>query len=268
MARMRTIRGAGGAVQEGGWWSFIRYDEQDRPSLSRAMLARIAGYARPYRWRIVLMLGTILGVTLLSLVPPLLYRDMIDHALPQKDAGRLNLLALAIVGVPTLNGLLGVLQRRLSSSIGEGVIFDLRCALFEHLQQMSLRFFTNTRTGELMSRLNNDVVGSQQAITTTLVSIISNVVSVIMTIAIMVSLDWRLTLVAVAVLPLFILPARRMGMVLRRLTRAALDNNAEMNALMHETLNVSGALLVKLFGRAPDESARFRDRASRGRDSG
>src|SRR5436190_12355960 len=255
--------------QGAGWWSYIRYDaEQDRPKVSRALLRRVAAYARPYWPRIALMLGTILAISFLSVIPPLLYRSLIDKAIPNKDLALLNWLALGMIAIPLVSGLLGVLQRYLSAQVGEGVIYDLRCSLFEHLQQMSLRFFTNTRTGELMSRLNNDVVGSQQAITSTLVSIISNVVTVVMTIAIMVSLDWRLTLVAVAVLPLFIPPARRMGMVLRRLTRAALDNNAEMNALMHETLNVSGALLVKLFGRAPDESARFRDRASRVRDIG
>ncbi len=259
----------GGGVQEGGWWSFIRYDEQqDRPTLNRAMLRRVAGYARPYLLRIVLMLATILGVTLLGLVPPLLYRDLIDHALPEHNAARLNLLALGMIGVPLFNGLLGVAQRYLSASVGEGIIADLRQALFEHLQRMSLRFFTNTRTGELMSRLNNDVVGSQQAITSTMVNIISNVVSVVLTLGIMVSLDWRLTLLSVAVLPLFILPARRVGLILRRLTRESFDLNAEMNALMNETLNVSGALLVKLFGRAPDEMARFRVRATRVRDIG
>jgi len=213
-------------------------------------------------------LGTILAITLLGLVPPLLYRDLIDHALPSRDFGRLNLLALGMIAIPLVSGVVGVFQRYLSSSIGEGIIYDLRRALFEHMQRMSLRFFTNTKTGELMSRLNNDVVGSQQAITSTLVSIFTNSFAVVSTLTIMLSLEWRLTLASVAILPLFLLPSRRIGQTLRRITRESLSNNAQMNALMNETLNVSGALLVKLFGRAPDEQRRFDERAGRVRDIG
>ncbi len=259
----------GGRGQNSSWSSFIRYDEkQDRPQVNRALLKRIWGYARPYFGRITLMILSILAGTLLGLLPPLLYRDLIDNALTQRDWGRLNLLALGMIAIPVLRGLISVGDRWLSVRVGEGIIYDLRRALFEHLQGMSLRFFTNTRTGELMSRLNNDVVGSQQALTSTLMSIISSLVAVVLTLAIMLSLEWRLTLIATLVLPLFILPARRVAIILRRLTRESLDYNAEMNALMNETLNVSGALLVKLFGRAPDENARFGDRAMRVRDIG
>lgn len=226
------------------------------------------GYARPYRGRIALMLLTILGINLLSLVPPLLYRELIDVALPQRDLGRLNLLAAGMIGIPIASGLVGVLQRYLSAQIGEGIIYDLRRALFSHLQRMSLRFFTNSRTGELMARLSNDVVGAQQAITSTAVNILSNVVALVGTLAIMLSLEWRLTLAAIAILPLFVLPARRIGRVLRRVTREAFDLNAAMNGMMSETLNVSGALLVKLFGRAEDENRRFAERARAVRDIG
>ena len=253
----------------GGWHSYIRYDEkQDRPALSRAMLRRVAGYARPYTGRIALMLGTIIAISLLTLVPPLLYMDLIDNALPNRDFGRLNLLAIGMIGIPLLNGLIGVLQRYLSARIGEGVIFDLRLALFTRLQSMSLRFFTHTKTGELMSRLNNDVVGAQQALTSTLLNIVSNSMVLVFTLAIMLSMEWRLTLLAIAILPLFILPSRHVGRVLRRLTRQSLTYNAQMNALMNETLNVSGALLVKLFGRAPHETGRFAERAMAVRDTG
>ncbi len=256
-------------MHSGSWWSYIRYDEkQDRPSVSRALLKRVAAYARPYGRPIGLMLLTIVGIDVLTLIPPLLYRDLIDHALPTRDFGRLNLLALGMIGIPLLSGLIGVGQRYLSARIGEGIIFDLRSAVFEHMQRMSLRFFTNTRTGELMARLNNDVVGAQQAVTSTSVNIISNALSLVMTMAVMLSLEWRLTLLSVAVLPLFILPARRVGVILRRLTRDGMNMNAQMNALMNETLNVSGALLVKIFGRAPDENGRFRDRAGAVRDIG
>ncbi|MHB0870125.1 MAG: ABC transporter ATP-binding protein [Chloroflexota bacterium] len=256
-------------MHNGNWWSYIRYDEkQDRPSVSRVLLRRVAGYARPYSRPIALMLLTILGIDLLTLIPPLLYRDLIDHALPDRDFQRLNLLALGMIGIPLLSGVIGVYQRYLSAHVGEGIIFDLRSAVFEHMQRMSLRFFTNTRTGELMARLNNDVVGAQQAVTSTSVSIISNAVALVLTMAVMLSLEWRLTLLAVVVLPLFIIPARRVGRILRRVTRESMNLNAQMNALMNETLNVSGALLVKIFGRASDENRRFRDRAGGVRDIG
>ncbi|MDO8671683.1 MAG: ABC transporter ATP-binding protein [Dehalococcoidia bacterium] len=253
----------------GGWHSYMRFDEkEDRPRINVALLRRVAGYAGPYRKQILLMLVTLLALALLSLISPLLFRDMIDHALPNRDLPRLNLLAIGMIGVPLISGLVTVLQRYLSAGVGEGVICDLRKALFAHMQMMSLRFFTRTRTGELMSRLNNDVVGSQQAITNTLVSIVANVVTLVLTLAIMLSLEWRLTLAGVVILPLFVLPARRVGRLLREITREQMNLNARMNALMNETLNVSGALLVKLFGRGPDENARFARRASAVRDIG
>src|SRR5512146_2554669 len=141
-------------MHNGNWWSYIRYDEkQDRPEVSRALLKRVWGYGKPYAAQIVLMLLTIIAIDVFTLIPPLLIRDLIDHALPNKDFGRLNLLALGMIGIPILSGLVGVGQRYLGSNIGEGIIFDLRNAVYRHLQQMSLRFFTNTRTGEIMSRL-------------------------------------------------------------------------------------------------------------------
>ena len=252
----------------GGWWGMLRADDQARPHLTRELLWRVASYARPYLFKIILTLGAIFVSSLLSLVPPLLYRDLIDHTLPQKDFARLHLIALAMMAVPLLDGLIGVGQRWLTASIGEGIIADLRKALYAHLQKMSLRFFTNTKTGELMSRLNNDVVGAQRAVTNTLISIVTSVIQVIATLAIMLSLDWRLTLLALVILPLFILPARRVGRILRQLVHQQLDLNAQMNALMNETLNVSGALLVKLFGRQRDEIKRFGERVERVREIG
>ncbi|MGD8553874.1 MAG: ABC transporter ATP-binding protein [Anaerolineales bacterium] len=253
----------------GNWWSFIRYDEeQDRPKVSPDLLRRVGGYARPYLAGVVLVLITILGISLLSLIPPLLIRDLIDRTLPQGDFTRLNWLALGIVGVPLVNGLLGVAQRYLSARIGEGIIFDLRNDLYAHLQRMSLRFFTHTHAGELMSRLNNDVVGAQRAVTGTMITLISNLFSLVATLAIMISLEWRLTLLGIAVLPLFVIPARRVGRLLRRATRKSLDLNARMNAMMNETLNISGALLVKLFGRYRSEVNRFSDNAAAVRDIG
>ncbi|MFW6042329.1 MAG: ABC transporter ATP-binding protein [Chloroflexota bacterium] len=252
-----------------GWWAYVRYDEQqDRPTVSRNLLIRVWEFARPYKGQILVLMATILVITGLSLITPLLIRDLIDNALPNGDVRRLNLLALGMITVPLINGLVGVLQRQVSARVGEGVIYDLRRALYHHLQKMSLRFFTRTRTGELMSRLNNDVVGAQSAVTSTFVTITSNIISVISTILIMFALEWRLTLLGIAVLPLFILPARRIGRILRQLRRRSLEFNAEMNAVMNETLNVSGALLVKLFGREQTEMERFGEQAAEVRDIG
>lgn len=252
-----------------GWFSFIRFDEeQDRPQVSGRLLRRVGRYARPYvRWIVVILL-TIVGISSLSLLPPLFIRDLLDNALPTGDIRRLNLLALGMVAVPLVNGLLGVLQRYASALTGEGIIFDLRRSIYAHLQRMSLRFFTNTHAGELMSRLNNDVVGAQGAITGTLVTLASNSISLVVTLAVMIALDWRLTALGVAILPLFILPARRVGVTLRRIARLSMERNAWMNAMMNETLNISGALLVKIFGRYRSEVERFGQRAAEVRDIG
>lgn len=246
----------------GGWWSYLRYDEErDRPQVSRALLWRVWSYAKPYQLKTVGLLLTILVITGLSLIPPLLFRDLIDNAIPNRDVNRLNWLALGMIGIPLVNALIGIGQRYLSATIGEHLIADLRNALFSHLHAMSLRFFTYSKTGELMSRLNNDVVGAQNALTGTFINVITNVVTVISTLAIMLSLEWRLTLLSVIILPLFILPTRRVGRVLREVRRESMNLNAKMNSLMNETLNVSGVLLVKLFGRQADETQKFHERS-------
>ena len=253
----------------GGWWSYLKYDEeQDKPSFDRAVLRRVVSYANPYRVELALVFLTIILITGVTLLPPLLIRDLLDRAIPEENLGRVTVLGLLMVAVPLVNGILGVVQRWASARAGEGIIFDLRRQLFAHLQGMSMRFFTNTRTGELMSRLNNDVVGAQQAITGTLVTIVSNIFVVVLTLAIMLQLEWRLTLLAVAVLPLFIAPSRRVGKALRRVAQEQMDRNADMNATMNEALNVSGALLVKLFGRGRDEQDKFESEASDVRDLG
>jgi len=242
----------------GGWRFYIRYDEQkDRPQVNRELLLRVIRTARPYWGRALAMLALILLISLLALIPPLLIRDLIDRALPAKDVARLNRLALGMVAVPLLSGLLGVWQRYLGASIGEGLIADLRQALYAHMQRMSLRFFTHTKTGELMSRLNNDVIGAQRAVTGTFIDIITSFVALVTTLLIMTSLEWRLTLLSIVIFPLFVLPARRVGRMLRQIVREAMDKNAAMNAMMNETLNVSGALLTKLFGRQADEMEKF-----------
>ncbi len=216
----------------------------------------------------MLVLVTILVISALSALPPLLIRGLLDDAIPNRDLGLVTLLGIGMVAVPIVNGAFGVLQRWASASVGEGIIFDLRRQLYGHLQRMSLGFFTATRTGELMSRLNNDVVGAQQAVTGTFVTLASNIVSALVTLAIMFSLEWRLTVLSVAVLPFFIVVSRRVGRLLRVIRRRQLEHNAEMNAHMQETLGVSGALLVKLFDRTGDEDARFAEQASHVRDLG
>jgi ATP-binding cassette, subfamily B, bacterial len=232
------------------------------------MTRRVWRFAQPYRGQILLLLFSILLITSLGLLPPLFMRALIDEALPNQDMRQLNLLALGLLVVPIITGVLGVWQRQISAAVGEGVIYDLRCALYGHMQSMSLRFFTQTRTGELMSRLNNDVVGAQSAVTGTLVTIVTNIVTVVITLGIMILLEWRLTLLSLLVLPFFIWLARRIGGVLRRLRRRSMELNAEMNASMNETLNVSGALLVKLFGREEREMGRFAGYAGEVRDIG
>lgn len=253
----------------GGWFSYLSFDEeQDRPVVTRDLLARVWQFSRPYWPQIAVILVLILVSTFIGLISPLLMRSLIDTAIPQANTRLLNLLALGMIAIPLVDGLLGVWQRKLNSFVGEGVIFDLRCALYEHLQRMSLRFFTQTRTGEVMSRLNNDVVGAQQAVSSTMLSIVSNVVAVVSTLAIMFALEWRLTLLGLAIVPLFVIPARAIGRTLRDIRRRSMVLNAEMNATMNETLNVSGALLVKLFGREDMELARFRRDSAAVRDLG
>ncbi|MDJ0790968.1 MAG: ABC transporter ATP-binding protein [Acidimicrobiia bacterium] len=251
-----------------GYGALMRYDESQSPDIDRALLRRVLSYARPYRGHLVIVLATIVVITLLSLLPPLLMRQLIDVAIPEEDLGMVTLLGLAMVAVPLINGIVGVLQRRETAYIGEGIIHDLRRELFDHLQSMSLGFFTNTKTGELMSRLSSDVVGAQQAVSSTFVTLVSNLFAVVATLLIMMRLEWRLTILAVSILPLFIIASRQVGKRLRTIRRAQMEANAEMTGMMQETLSVSGALLVKLFGRTAFESSQFSSRAATVRDLG
>ncbi|MBE3143767.1 MAG: ABC transporter ATP-binding protein [Planctomycetes bacterium] len=240
----------------------------EKPKITWPLLKRVFRYARPYRLKIIGMLILILITTGLALLTPLIFRNMIDQTIPSGDINRLVLLALALLLIPILSGVINVIQRRFNVSVGEGVIYDLRVALYSRLQRMSLRFFTNTRVGELMSRLNNDVVGAQDAISNTIVSIVTNIIQAVAVLAVMLTLEWRLTLISIMVLPLFIYAARQLGSRLRDIAREQLEANAQMNAMMNETLNIGGALLVKLFGRKILEIKRFSDRASHVRDLG
>ncbi|MBT8362513.1 MAG: ABC transporter ATP-binding protein, partial [Deltaproteobacteria bacterium] len=158
-----------------GWWTYIKYDDKrDRPKISSRLLRRVWLYARPYRWKILGLLVTIFAITGLSLIPPLLLRDLIDNAIANRNPDRINILAIGMIGVPLLSAAIGFWQRYISATIGESLIADLRYALYDHMSQMSLRFFTHSKTGELMSRLNNDVVGAQRAVTGTFINIVTN----------------------------------------------------------------------------------------------
>jgi len=252
----------------GGAWFMAMRSGDEKPKVTRELLLRVLTYARPYWSHIGGMLLTILASSALSVVTPLIFRQLIDNILPNKDLNKLVMFSFALLLVPLSNGGISVVQRKLNATVGEGVIYDLRVALFVRLQRMSLRFFTNTKVGELMSRLNNDVVGAQNAISNTIVGIATNLIEATAILIVMFSLEWRLTLGSVFVLPLFFLIARRLGAQLRVIAREGMDLNAQMNAHMNETLNIGGALLVKLFGRANEEGERFRQRAAGVRDIG
>jgi len=253
----------------GGWRSFMRYEQsKGRPQVSRHLLGRVLGYARPYWRSLSLMLVAIGATALIGLVPPLLYRDLIDNVLPNRDFSRLSLLALGMIGIPVVSGLIDVGRRYLSARVGEGIIFDLRQTMYDHLQHMSLRFFTHTKSGEIVSRFNNDVVGAQSAVTGTLPDIVTNGITLISTLAVMISIEWHLALLSVVILPLFLLPARRVGSILRRIRRHAMEYSADMSSIITETLGINGVLLVKTFGRQRQEVARFRETNRNVRDVG
>jgi ATP-binding cassette subfamily B protein len=198
----------------------------------------------------------------------LLFRQIIDSAIPEGNRGQLHLLAGLVVAAAVADAALAFAERWYSSRIGEGLIFDLRVALFEHVQRMPIAFFTRTQTGSLISRLNNDVIGAQRAMTATLGSVVSNVIVLATTLGAMFVLEWRLTVLALVLLPLFIVPAKRVGRRLQAITRESMNLNAAMNTQMTERFNVAGALLVKLFGDADRESRDFAERAGSVRDIG
>ena len=241
-----------------GWWSYISYDESKGKShVDRQLLRRVFAYARPHWRAVTVVLITIVIISLLELIPPLLYRALIDEVLPSGDVTRLNLLALAMLAIPVLTGLISVVQRHFGARAGEGIIYDLRLQMYAHLQRMSLRFFTHTKSGEIVSRFSSDVVGAQNAITGTIPNIVTNTVTLVSTLVVMLSIEWRLTLLAVAVLPLFLLPAKRVARILRGIRRNAMQHNAEMSNIVNETLTINGALLVKTFGSQRRETERF-----------
>ncbi len=240
----------------------------DGATVSSGLIRRAWAFARPFHPKVYAFLVIIVGEAILGLAPPLLIKRIVDTALPNKDTGMVTVLAGIMIGAAFMNAGLSLVERYFSSTIGEGLIFQLRSALYEHVQRMPVAFFTRTQTGALISRMNNDVIGAQQAVTQTLGSVVSNIVVLVTTLTAMALLQWQLTLLSLVLLPLFLIPAKRVGRQLQGITRQGMNLNASMNATMNERFNVSGALLVKLFGRRDREVADFRDRAGRVRDIG
>ena len=236
------------------------------------VVRRVLRFARPYRAMLLTYLGVIVAVALVQLVPPLIFRQIIDEAIPrgidQGDRTLLHVLAALAILAAVGSAALAIVDRWLSARVGEGVIYDLRVAVFGHVQHMPISFFTRTQTGALTNRLNSDVIGAQRALTTTIGGVASNLITLVTTLTAMAVLEWRLTLLSLVVLPLFIVPAKRVGRRLQAITRTQMDLNASMNTTMTERFNVSGALLVKLFGRSADEQRSFAERADGVRRTG
>jgi ATP-binding cassette subfamily B protein len=236
--------------------------------VDRALVRRVFGLARPYRRLLVGFLITAVVASIVTAIPPLLFRSLLDTAVPQKDRLLVTWLALSAVGLAIASAVLNLWQRWYSARIGEGLIFDMRVRLFDHVQRMPVSFFTRTQTGALMSRMNNDVIGAQQAITNTLGTVVGNIIGLTVTLTVMLGLEWRLTLLTLLVLPAFIIPARHIGRKLVGITREGMELNASMNNTAAERFNVAGALVVKLFGKQGRELQQFSGRAERVRDIG
>ena len=236
--------------------------------LARETAKRVWGFARPYRATIAVFLLAIIAAAVLALVPPLVVRQIIDVAIPDENRSAIWWLAALAVGAALADAVLQIVQRWGSARVGEGLIADLRRALYAKVQRLPLAFFTRTPTGAITSRLNNDVVGAQSAVTSTLGSVVSNVIVLVTTLVAMLALEWRLTLLALIVLPMFIIPARRVGRRLQDISREQMTHNAAMNTQMTERFNVAGAALVKLFGSADRENETFGSRANAVRDAG
>ncbi|WP_422774692.1 ABC transporter ATP-binding protein [Plantactinospora sp. WMMC1484] len=263
--------GAGASM---GGWNMLRSlrnrDEVTGHRMSRRSVRRVVEFARPYRRDIAVFLVTVILAAIIGVATPVLAGDVINAiSNGGADAGGLVIrLALVIAGLAVADALLSLAQRWYSARIGEGIILDLRTRVYDHVQRMPLQFFTRTQTGALVSRLNNDVTGAQRAFTSTLSGVVSNIIQLVLTAAVMLTLSWQITVLSLVLLPIFIIPARRVGHRLAEITRESYDLDAKMNATMTERFGVAGALLVKLFGRPDVEARRFGERAERVRDIG
>lgn len=248
--------------------SFASDDSVTRQRLAPGLARRIARYARPYLRDIVPFLVLVAAAAVLGVVTPLLFKAIIDHGILPRNPGVVLWLALAVALVAVLEAGMSLLQRWYSAKLGEGLIYDLRSEVFDHVQRMPVAFFVRAQTGSLVSRLNTDVIGAQRALTSTLSSVVSNVLSLVLVLATMFTLSWQITLIALAMLPLFLLPVRWVGRRLQRITREQMKTDAELSSLMTERFGVGGAMLAKLYGRADEEAGMFSSRAARVRDLG
>jgi ATP-binding cassette subfamily B protein len=256
-----------GGVGWGLMRSMRRDDSVTQQALPKGIVRRIFGFARPYRAMLGVFLALIVVDAVIGAANPLIYRSIINNAV-HHHSGPIVALAVLVGVLAVTDALLSLWQRWVSARIGEGLIYDMRSKVFEHIQKMPVAFFTRTQTGALVSRLNNDVLGAQQAFTDTFSSVVSNMIGVAITLAAMFWLSWPITLVALALLPVFLLPARFVGKRLASITRESYMLNAQMTNTMTERFNVSGALLVKLFGHPSQETRGFSDKAGRVRDIG
>src|SRR5437660_2500031 len=256
----------------GGMWgpmrSFRRDPSVTKRKLPAGTLRRIAAFARPYRRAIVSLVSLLALDAAIGAVNPLIFRAIINKGILGHRSGLVVVLALIVGGIAFFDAGLSLVERFFSARIGEGLIFDMRTKVFSHIQRMPIAFFTRTQTGALISRLDSDVLGAQSAFTGTLSSVVTNVFTISITLVVMLTLSWQITLAALVILPLFIVLARRVGRRLQAITRESYDLNAAMTSIMSERFNVAGALLTKLFGRPAEEDAGFAERAGRVRDIG
>jgi ATP-binding cassette subfamily B protein len=236
--------------------------------LKPGTVKRIASFAKPYKKHITIFLITVVIEALLIVTSPLLLRELIDKGVIPKDGALVTKLALAVAFIAIFDALISIVGRWFSARIGEGLIYDLRSQVFEHVQRQSVAFFTRTQTGALISRINSDVIGAQQAFTATLSGVVSNSVSLVLVVGTMLVLSWQITIVSLLLLPLFLVPTKWVGKKLQSLTRESFGLNAEMSSTMTERFNVSGAMLVALYGRQSDEKSYFRSRARKVADIG
>ncbi|MCX6452890.1 MAG: ABC transporter ATP-binding protein [Actinobacteria bacterium] len=253
-------------------WMSYRALTQDNSvkdkKLTKGTLKRIGSFATPYRSSIVIYLSTVVVESILIIITPLVLRELIDKGVLKQNANLVTSLALLVGGLAIFDAGLTLFGRWYSSRIGEGLIYDLRVKVFTHVQRQPIAFFVRTQTGALISRLNSDVIGAQQAFTSTLSGLVSNVVSLVLVAATMFYLSWQVTLVALILVPIFLLPTKWVGRKLQRMTRSTMHLNSEMSSTMTERFNVSGALLVALFGRPRVESEHFAAKARRVADNG
>jgi ATP-binding cassette subfamily B protein len=252
--------------------SMMRSMRKDRSVLehrvAKGTTRRILSFALPYRRILIIFLGAVVVDAVVAAINPLILRAIIDKGILAKNSQLVVTLAMVAAGLAIFDAGLSLIERRISARIGESLIYDMRAKVFRHIQSMPLAFFSRTQTGALISRLNNDVIGAQQAFTDLLSNVVGSAVLVVIVLITMALLSWQITVVSLLLLPLFIIPARRVGQRVGSMMREGYELNAEMNMVMTERFNVSGALLVKLFGRTSDEAAMFEDRAGKVRDIG